>query len=80
MNLKFRVVHLTANGNLLLEPVHHKEPIDRKTELLLDGKKAAEIFDTISSVDKPLYLAKPLSSQTMTGPNTVLETGGRPKK
>ncbi len=60
MILKFKVMHLSANGNVLLEPIQHKEPIARKTQLTLNGKRVAEIFDTIASIDSPLYLAKPL--------------------
>ncbi|MFH0713154.1 MAG: hypothetical protein V1722_01340 [Candidatus Micrarchaeota archaeon] len=66
-SLQFRVLRVTANGNLLLEPVKHKEPIAKKTKLLLNGKKAAEIFDTIAEVNSPLYLAKLLVSQNLTG-------------
>ena len=61
MILRFKVLHLTANGNLLLEPVQHKEPIAKKTQLKINGKRVAEIFDTISSIEAPLYLAKPLA-------------------
>lgn len=60
MNLRFRALHLTANGNMLLEPLQHKEAIGRKTTLTLQGRKAAEIFDTIANVEEPLYFAKPL--------------------
>ena len=60
MNLRFRALHLTANGNFVLEPLNHKEAIGRKTSLTLNGRKAAEIFDTIASVESPLYLAKPI--------------------
>lgn len=56
--LRFKVLHLTANGNALLEPLQHKEPIARKTKLTLNSKKVGEIFDTIANVDAPLYLAK----------------------
>ncbi len=59
MHLKFKTLHLTANNNLLLEPMAHKKPISRKT-LFLRGEKAAQIFDTIASIENPLYLAKPL--------------------
>lgn len=58
--LKFKALHLTANGNVLLEPLEHKQPIPRRTKVK-EGKAIAEIFDTIASVEKPLYLAKPVS-------------------
>ncbi len=58
--LRFKALHLTANGNVLLEPVQHKEPIAKKMQLKINGERAAEIFDTIANIDKPLYLAKPL--------------------
>lgn len=61
MHLKFEVLHLTANNNLLLAPVGHKQPISRK-KLFLERQKTAEIFDTIAKIDAPLYLAKPLKS------------------
>ncbi len=76
MILMFRAVHLTQNNNLLLEPVNHKDPIAKKTELMLKGKRAAEIFDTIANVDNPLYLAKPLLPELQ---GEILETGGRKK-
>ena len=74
MVLRFRVVHLTGNCNLLLEPVGHKEPIGRKTKLMLKGNKAAEIFDTIANVETPLYLAKPLLPEYKK--EEMLQTGG----
>ncbi len=58
MFLKFKVIHLTANGNTLLEPLNHVEPIASRTKLICNGKKVGEIFDTIANVDNPLYLAK----------------------
>ena len=73
MILRFRVVHLTANGNALLEPVQHKEPIAKKIQLTLNGKRAAEIFDTIANVENPLYLAKPLATVES---GMILQTGG----
>ena len=75
MSFKFKAIHLTANGNVLLEPVGHKQPIAKKTILVLNGKKAVEIFDTIASVDNPLYLAKPFADIEITG--KILETGGK---
>ena len=76
MILRFRALHLTANGNLLLEPVNHKEPVSRKTQLMLKGKKAAAIFDTIANVESPLYLAKPTAlNQDING--QILQTGGK---
>lgn len=59
--LRFKVLHLTANGNLLLEPIQHKEPIAKKVQLKINGKRVAEVFDTIASIEAPLYLAKPLA-------------------
>lgn len=48
----------TDAGNLVLESSEAKAT-DRKL-LFQKGRKAAEIFDTIASVNKPFYLAKPL--------------------
>ncbi len=67
MNLKFKTLHATANGNILLEPIDHKEPIGQKMRLTLNGKKTAEIFDTIANVENPLYLAKLLTNEDLTG-------------
>lgn len=61
--LSFRVLHRTENGNILLKPLNHKEPIGKRTALYLEGKKAAEIFDTIAQVEEPFYLAKPASTE-----------------
>jgi len=64
--LSFRVLHRTENGNLLLKPVNHKEPIGKRTALYSVGKKTAkmaEIFDTIAQVEEPFYLAKPSSTE-----------------
>lgn len=54
----FTVIRKTASGNLVLEGAS-KTPF---TNIVLKkgGVKAAKIFDTISSVEKPLYLAKEL--------------------
>ncbi len=65
MKLRFKALHLTANGNVLLEPINHKEPIAKRTILTLNGKRAAQVFDTIASVEKPLYLAKPLGAEKL---------------
>ena len=73
MGLRFKVLHLTSNGNVLLEPVNHKEPIAKKAQLTFNGKKAGEIFDTIANVESPLYLAKP-SAGLESG--MILQTGG----
>ena len=56
--MQFKVLTKTANGNLVLESEGNK-PF---THLMLkkEKKNAAQIFDTIASVEKPLYLAKPL--------------------
>ena len=70
------MVHLGESGNLLLELVKEPEShdaVEREKRLGIDklalfavdgkekGKKVAEVFNTIASVSKPLYLAKPLA-------------------
>ena len=62
--MQFKVAKRTANGNLLLEA---DEPRGVSgMDLFLAGKKAARVFDTIGSVESPLYLAKPAVSEGKT--------------
>lgn len=56
--LRFKALHATANGNLLLSSKENK-PVARKMHLFMGGKFVGEVFDTIGRVDSPLYLAKP---------------------
>lgn len=58
--MEFKAVRVTDAGNLLLEPVGHKSEVRGRLALFLRGRKVAVVFDTIASVDAPLYLAKPL--------------------
>ncbi|VVB66949.1 Uncharacterised protein [Candidatus Norongarragalina meridionalis] len=64
--MRFRVLKQTAKGNLVLE-ADGKEPVERRTKLYSGGKEAAVIFDTIASVDKPLYLAQKKSEGDLIG-------------
>lgn len=59
--MEFKVLRKTARGNLLLEPAGEGviQGIEKKT-LFAGKKKAAVAFDTVGSVKKPFYLAKPL--------------------
>ena len=54
----FTGIRKTASGNLILE-CESKLPLTNMV-LKKGSVKAAKIFDTISSVEKPLYLAKAL--------------------
>ncbi|PIT85692.1 hypothetical protein COU36_01820 [Candidatus Micrarchaeota archaeon CG10_big_fil_rev_8_21_14_0_10_59_7] len=63
--MRFRVLKQTAKGNLVLEG--DGAPVERRTTLYSGGKEAAVIFDTIASVDKPLYLAQKKSEGELIG-------------
>lgn len=56
--MEFRVLKLTAKGNLLLDGGEGKGA-PNKLPLFFQGKRVAELFDTIGRVEKPLYLATP---------------------
>jgi hypothetical protein len=58
--MEFKAVRVTDAGNLVLEPVKHKKEVRGKLPLFVRGRKVAVVFDTIASVESPLYLAKPL--------------------
>ncbi|MFA4945951.1 MAG: hypothetical protein WC607_00200 [Candidatus Micrarchaeia archaeon] len=58
--MEFKAVRVTDAGNLVLEPVKHKNEVRGKLALFVRGRKVAVVFDTIASVESPLYLAKPL--------------------
>lgn len=64
--MRFKAIKLTAGGSTLLEPVGHKEAVKCRLPLYFKGKRAAVIYDTIGSVEAPLYLAKP-SRDELTG-------------
>jgi hypothetical protein len=55
----FKVLLETNKGNLLLSS-DSKKPVERAS-LFLNGKKVAEVFETIGRVESPLYLARPLA-------------------
>ncbi|MFH1056601.1 MAG: hypothetical protein V1717_02285 [Candidatus Micrarchaeota archaeon] len=59
--MEFLVLSKTGKGNLLLEAQGEGKGIESKT-LVFGGKKAAVVFDTIASVKKPLYLARPVDA------------------
>ena len=62
--MEFSVLKKTAKGNLVLSPKPGEEAKGiEKLNLHCEGRKAAVVFDSIGSVEKPLYLAKPLSSE-----------------
>lgn len=64
--MRFKAIRMTADGNALLEPIDHKEAVKGRISLFIKGKRAAVIYDTIGSVEAPLYLAKP-SRNGLTG-------------
>jgi hypothetical protein len=55
----FRVVHVSFNGLALLS-CEDNRPVRSRLMLYRGRLPAAEVVDTISLVDRPLYLAKPL--------------------
>ena len=55
--MEFTVLKNTANGNLLLSAGEPRGVSGM--DLFAGGKKVARVFDTIGSVESPLYLAKP---------------------
>jgi len=59
--MDFEVLKLTPNGNLLLRSPSNAGVASKMT-LYYDGKKAAEVFDTIASTSSPFYLAKPCNA------------------
>ncbi|MFH0835333.1 MAG: hypothetical protein V1881_03240 [Candidatus Micrarchaeota archaeon] len=63
--MRFRVLKQTAKGNLVLEG--DGAPVERRTKLYSAGREVAVIFDTIASVEKPLYLAQKKSEGDMVG-------------
>lgn len=56
--MQFKVLHFTPSSNWLLAPIEHKEPISKKLQVAIQGKRVGFIFDTIARVKKPFYLAK----------------------
>jgi len=65
-SMRFRVIKQTAKGNLVLES-DKAEPVERRMKLYSAGKEVAVIFDTIASVDKPLYIAEKKSEGDLIG-------------
>ena len=62
--MDFTVLKKTAGGNVLLEGEESEGKAFQKRILFLKKgrkpEKAAVVFDTIASVKKPFYLAKPV--------------------
>ncbi|MFH1780011.1 MAG: hypothetical protein ABH803_02615 [Candidatus Micrarchaeota archaeon] len=56
--MDFKVLFKTRKGNVVLES-SEKQGIEKKL-LNQANQKKAMIFDTIGSIKKPFYLAKPL--------------------
>lgn len=60
MQMEFKVLRQTANGNLLLTAGEPRGVSGM--DLFLRGKKVARVYDTIGSTESPFYLAKPAAS------------------
>ncbi len=62
--MEFTVVKKTSGGNILLEGEESEgKAFEKRILFLKKGRKpekAAVVFDTIASVKKPFYLAKPV--------------------
>jgi len=62
--MEFTVVRKTSSGNILLEGEDSEgKAFEKRILFLKKGRKpekAAVVFDTIASVKKPFYLAKPV--------------------
>ena len=64
------VLRKTKNGNLILSPKQTemgKTAGISKMQLFEGTERKAQIFDTIASIEKPLYLAKPSTEEEMDG-------------
>lgn len=64
--MKFVALKLTKNGNLLLEG-DEKNPVQPRTRLKYFGKEVGFVFETIGSMDSPLYLARVQNGEKLVG-------------
>ena len=74
LSRKFKILKLTARGNLLLESAE-KAPVTGKLPFRWSEQKAGFIFETIGRMESPLYLGKAegISSEKLVG--KTVETG-----